>query len=127
MAPDPFTVQSAVDKAAAEGFFDNSPLAGKPLNLPRIEDPNWWITQRLRDDDIDRDALLPTVILLKRERDAMPDTLQALPTEEAVRAHLHEYNERVRRDRTENPHPSLLAPILDVEAWVDKWREGTLP
>lgn len=114
--------QNAIDKAAAEGLFDNLPLAGKPLRLPSTHDENWWIKQRLADHEFDRDALLPIVVLLRREHDDMEATVGALTSEDAVRDHLTDYNERVSRDRAENPHPRLLAPHVDVEEWVQRWR-----
>lgn len=118
---DPFALPSAIDKAAADGVFDNLPLSGKPLNLPATHDPDWWIKQRIEDGDVDRDALLPTVVLLRKERERMVQTVGLLRSEADVRAHIASYNERVKTDRRENPHPALLAPVLDEDEWVRIW------
>ncbi len=124
MTNDPFAIPSAIDKAAADGVFENLPLAGTPLNLPPSDDPMWWIRQRLEDDDVDRDALLPPVVLLRREHDEMKETVGLLRTEAEVRAHIADYNERVLRNRWESPHPTLLAPELDADAWVQWWTQN---
>ena len=111
----------AIDAAIARGDFDDLALAGKPLSLPAQDDPDWWIRQRIDDDDIDRNALLPVVVLLRREADDLDTTLAALDSEQAVRDYAEDYTSRVLRDRAENPLARMLAPTLDADIAVERW------
>lgn len=111
-----FEPDDAVSEAIARGDFDDLPGAGKPLDLPSRHDPNWWIRRRLQEDDIDRDALLPVVMLLRREHEGLDATLAELRDEHRVREVLEDYNRRVQDDRLRNPMARMLAPTVDVEA-----------
>ncbi|WP_347041012.1 DUF1992 domain-containing protein [Brachybacterium nesterenkovii] len=112
----------AIEAAIARGEFDDLPGAGKPLRLPSRHDPDWWIRQRLEGDDIDRDALLPVVMLLRREHDELPEVLAELRDEQQVRELLEDYNRRVQDDRLRHPMARMLAPTVDVEARLEQWR-----
>lgn len=116
-------VDGAVEEAIARGDFADLPGAGKPLDLPASHDPDWWIKQRLSEDDVDRDALLPVVVLLRREYERRDDTLAALRDEESAREYAEDFTARVRADRAANPLARMLAPELDAEAAVKRWRE----
>lgn len=116
-------VESAVDEAIARGDFEDLPGAGKPLDLPDHHDPDWWIKGRLEGEDVDRDALLPPVILLRREREGLEETLRVLRDESAVREYAEDFTARVLEDRAANPFACLLAPVLDPEDAVARWRE----
>ncbi|PZP14068.1 MAG: DUF1992 domain-containing protein [Brachybacterium faecium] len=114
--------EDPVDAAIARGDFDDLALAGKPLRLPARHDPDWWIKQRIDADDVDRDALLPVVVLLRREHDLRDETLAALLTEQDVRDYAEDYTRRVRDDRLRNPLARMLAPELDPDVAVERWR-----
>ncbi|MGY5764240.1 DnaJ family domain-containing protein [Brachybacterium sp. DNPG3] len=115
-------VDTEIEQAIARGDFDDLPGAGKPLRLPDTHDPDWWIRQRLDEDDVDRDALLPVVVLLRREHDRRDETLAALLDEQAVREYAEDFTARVREDRAANPLARMLAPELDPEVAVERWR-----
>lgn len=118
----PFRREDPVDAAIARGDFDDLALAGKPLHLPSRHDPDWWIKQRIDEDDVDRDALLPVVMLLRREHDRRADTLASLTTEQEVREYAADYTRRVRDDRLRNPLARMLAPEMDGDETVERWR-----
>ncbi|MFQ6484300.1 DnaJ family domain-containing protein [Brachybacterium epidermidis] len=121
--PDPFRPEDPVDAAIARGDFDDLALAGKPLRLPSRHDPDWWIKQRIDEEDVDRDALLPVVMLLRREYERREETLAVLPTELEVREYAEDYTRRVRDDRLRSPMARMLAPEMDPEEAVARWRE----
>lgn len=123
MAPDVARVESAIEQAISRGDFDDLPGAGKPLDLPTTHDPHWWIRQRLAEDDVDRDALLPVVMLLRREYERRDTTLAELATEQEVREFAAEFTERVHEDRRANPLARAMAPEMDPEDAVERWRE----
>lgn len=115
-------VEAALEEAIARGDFDDLPGAGKPLDLPDTHDPDWWIKQRLAGDDVDRDALLPPVVLLRREFERRDETLSELQDEQAVRDYAADFTERVHQDRRDNPFQHLLAPAWDEDDAVERWR-----
>ncbi len=124
MTPEEKRIEGALEAAIARGDFDDLPGAGEPLALPSTHDPDWWIKQRLAEDDVDRDALLPVVVLLRREHEGMDGTLAALQTEAQVREYLEDFNDRVRADRAANPLARMLAPEVEVEERLAAWREA---
>ena len=123
MDPDVARVESALEQAAKRGDFDDLPRAGKPLDLPARHDPDWWINQRIASGDIDRQALLPVVVLLRKEYEKRDATLEALPTARAAREYAEDFTERVHQDRRANPFQTMLAPAWDPDDAAARWRE----
>ena len=93
------------------------------MGLPDTHDPDWWINQRLASGDIDREALLPVVVLLRKEYERRAETLAGLPTEQSAREYAEDFTARVHEDRRENPFQVLLAPAWDGD---DAARSGAL-
>lgn len=123
MDPDVARVESAIEAAVRRGDFEDLPGAGKPLDLPDSHDPNWWINQRLANGDIDREALLPVVVLLRKEYERRAETLVELPSEQAAREYAADFTERVHQDRRANPFQKMLAPAWESEDAASLWRE----
>ena len=116
-------LESALEEAMRRGDFDDLPGAGEPLDLPDTHDPDWWITQRLADGDVDRDALLPVVMLLRREFDRREDTFAAMTSAQEVREYAQDYTRRVHQDRRDHPLQAMMAPDMDPETAVRRWRQ----
>lgn len=96
-----------VREAQERGEFDNLPGAGKPLDLGDPGDEDWWIKSVLRRENLERSAVLPPALLLRKEAAGFPDSLlQADRLRPAV-----------------GNLPPLLAKTVDVEAMVQSWRE----
>lgn len=123
MDPDVARVESAIEQAARRGDFDDLPGAGKPLDLPATHDPDWWVNQRIASGDIDRQALLPAVVLLRKEYEKRDETLAALPTAKAAREYAEDFTERVHQDRRATPFQRMLAPAWDPDEAAARWRE----
>ena len=92
------------------------------MGLPDTHDPDWWINQRLASGDIDREALLPVVVLLRKEYERRAETLAGLPTEQSAREYAEDFTARVHEDRRENPFQVLLAPAWDPGDAARQWR-----
>lgn len=117
-------IDRQIQEAEARGEFQNLPGAGKPIpGLDRPMHDDWWLHQHAAREHIGADAL-PPALRLSREVDDLPETLDALGTEAAVREAVDELNGRIRK--------ALIGPIegpplrfgpLDVEAAVAAWRE----
>ncbi|MGG5259489.1 DUF1992 domain-containing protein [Phycicoccus avicenniae] len=119
-------VERAIREAQERGEFDDLPGAGKPLRIEGTDDPLWWVRQLAEREQIDFTGALPPAVALRKEAATFPESLLELRTEESVRRVLEDFNHRVRRDRLRPPEgrmPPLLAPTVDVEEMVGRWRE----
>jgi hypothetical protein len=122
-------VERAIREAQERGEFDNLPGAGKPLqSLGNVDtdDPDWWVKGLVQREQLDLTGAMPPAIALRKERATFPESLLDLRSEEGVRAVLEDFNRRVRLDRLRpavGPLPPLLAPTVDVEEQVVRWRE----
>ena len=126
--------ESAIDRAIREaterGEFDNLPGAGKPLNLRNTGDPDWWLK-----DLVEREGIsVGGAVSLRREADSFPESLADLPTEQAVRAVLEDFNQRVKDDWRRpgvGKGSPVVARLVDVDDVVQQWhrmrREGRSP
>jgi hypothetical protein len=120
-------IDRQIREAIERGEFDNLPGAGKPLpGINGREDENWWIKQKLRDEDLS--PALPTVLSLRREVERLPETLADVRREEDAREIVEDLNERIRdsyRRRVDGP----LIPIrtVNVDEALDAWRRRRAP
>lgn len=123
MDPDVARVESAIEQAVRRGDFDDLPGSGRPLDLPESHDPDWWINQRLADGTIDRQALLPVVVLLRKEYEDRDATLAEMATERAARDYAEDFTRRVHEDRRRNPFQRMLAPAWEPDDAAARWRQ----
>jgi hypothetical protein len=118
-------VEAQIRAAQARGDFDDLPGMGKPLKLPEVHDPDWWIKSYVQREGIDTSALVHPTIALRREADTFPESLAELTTEEQVRAVLEDFNRRVvaewRRPQT-GPSLPVAARQVAVEPMIERWR-----
>jgi hypothetical protein len=49
-------IDRQIREATERGEFDNLPGAGKPLKLRYPNDPDWWIKQKIEDEDLHIDV-----------------------------------------------------------------------
>src|SRR4051812_5762566 len=118
-------VEAQIRAAQERGDFDDLPGKGKPLKLPEVHDPDWWIKSFVQREGIDTSALVHPTIALRREADAFPESLADLAVEERVRAVLEDFNRRVVAEwRRPLAGPSLpvVARQVAVEPMIDRWR-----
>jgi len=119
-------IERLIREATERGEFDNLRGAGKPLDLGSPDDPDWWIKQKLRAEGLDGAGAVPAVLSLRKEAAGFPESLREIRTEAGVRTVLEDDNDRCRRDRLmprDPKTPPLVAPILDVDAMVARWRQ----
>lgn len=117
--------EERIQAAIAEGKFDNLPGAGQPLTDTDNFTQERWLQQYLEREELDTLVTAPTVLGLRKEAQQFPQSLLEYADETAVREHLHDYNRRVKHNRM-HPDPqlpaSIIAPLIDVEEMVSKWR-----
>jgi hypothetical protein len=116
-------VEISIQQAMRRGDFDDLPGAGKPLTgLQNAYDPNWWIRQKIERERLT--GLGPPALTLRTEDAALDATLDAAPSEEAVRNTLSDFNARVIEARRQlQGGPPVVTSPRDVEAEVTRWRE----
>ncbi|WP_043500922.1 DUF1992 domain-containing protein [Georgenia sp. SUBG003] len=116
-------VDQLIRAAQERGEFDDLPGAGKPL--PGIDAPldeDWWVRQKIRDEGLPADALLPPALLLRKEVAGLPEAVRDLPTEEAVREAVREVNLRVAAWIRTPTGPVVPVSPADPEKVVTAWR-----
>jgi hypothetical protein len=119
------SVEAQIRVAQERGDFDDLPGKGKPLYLPAVHDPNWWVKSYVQREGIDTSALVHPTIALRREADTFPESLAVLTTEEQVRVVLEDFNQRVVAEwRRPMAGPSLpvVARQVAVESMLEQWR-----
>ena len=118
-------VEAQIRAAQERGDFDDLPGAGKPLKLPAVHDPDWWVKSYVQREGIDTSALVHPTIALRREADTFPESLAVLTSEAQVREVLEDFNRRVTAEwRRPIAGPSLpvVARQVAVEPLVERWR-----
>lgn len=127
--PQPYN-ESWVDKQIREaqerGEFDNLPGHGKPLtNLGDPNDPDWWVRDLVRRENLDMTGALPGPLALRKEAAGFPESLADVRTEAEAREILDDFNLRVRADRLRPAFgalPPLLARTVDIDEVLEGWR-----
>jgi len=118
-------VEAQIRAAQERGDFDDLPGAGKPLDLPEVHDPDWWVKSYVRREGIDTSALVHPTIALRREADSFPESLASLTREDQVRAVLEDFNRRVTaewRRPVAGPSLPVVARQVAVEPLIERWR-----
>ncbi|MEC3914790.1 DnaJ family domain-containing protein [Nocardia sp. CDC160] len=114
-------IDKQVREATERGEFDNLPGAGKPIPAGAA-DENWWIRSYLKREGAAADALLPESIVLRRERERMPETVRDMASEAEVRAAVAELNDRIVQWLRMPTEPHVPIGPLKVEDVVETWR-----
>ena len=120
--------ESSIDRQLREaqerGEFDNLEGIGKPLpDAGREYEEDWWVRDWVRREG-EASGVLPATLALRREVEDLPQIVDRLRYEAAVRDRVAEINERIRKARVgllDGP-PVILKP-LDADDVVRGWRE----
>jgi hypothetical protein len=117
-------VQSQVQRAANAGEFDNLALAGKPLTrLAAPHDPDWWVKDFIRREQIETDALLPPAMLLRKEKQKVQETVARMRRESEVREYLTDLNQRIRVSIRDTTGPVVPVGMVNEEAILAQWQD----
>ena len=104
-------VEVAIQQAIRRGDFDDLPGAGKPLDLGRPNDPDWWIRRKIESERLT--GLGPPAIMLRAEDAELDDRLDAMGSAHDVR--------HARMQLLGGP--PVVTALRDVDAEVGRWRE----
>jgi hypothetical protein len=115
-------VEKQIREAQERGEFDDLPGKGKPLpGLEDADDEDWWVRGYLRREGVSTEALLPEALLLRKQLEKLDETVAGLPTEQAVREHVHELNRQIRRARIMPSGPPVMLRLARVDEVLDRW------
>lgn len=114
-------VEIQIQRAIADGEFDNLPGAGKPIpGIDRPHDPDWWIKRLIERERI---SVLPPALALRTEDALLDDELDRVTTPEGVRSRIEDFNARIIDARRQlQGGPPVITPLRDIEHEVEAWR-----
>jgi len=116
-------VEQQISRGLARGDFDDRPGAGKPLPYRSPDETGYeWVVEKARKENLDVFGMLPPGLALRKEREDLPRRAAQLPSEEAVRALVEDFNARVAQHwRRPQLRADVVPGMADVEAVVDGW------
>jgi hypothetical protein len=115
-------VDLQVRRAMERGDFDDLPGKGKPLDLPPVHDPDWWVKRLIEREKLS--GIAPPAIALRREDAELQETIDREATEAGVRRLVEDFNRRVVEARRQlTGGPPVVTKLRDVDAEVAAWRE----
>jgi len=109
-------------EAEKAGKFDDLPGAGKPLKLADQHDPDWWVKDFIRRENIDTEALLPPEVLLRKEKAQVREKVAKMRRESQVREYLEDLNKRIVVAIRDTTGPVIPVGKIDAEAALEQWR-----
>ncbi len=103
------------------GEFDNLPGAGKPIDLGRPGDADWWLRRKLEKEDLT--GAMPTSLRLRREKQDIQQTLADVRTRELARDLIEDLNARIKDSNARQVErvPIYTRP-LDVDEVLAEWQ-----
>jgi hypothetical protein len=114
-------VEITIQQAMRRGDFDDLPGAGKPLDLGRPDDPDWWIRRKIERERLT--GLGPPALTLRTENAEVEARLDATGSEQRVRELLADFNARIVEARRQlQGGPPVVTPTRDIEQEVADWR-----
>ena len=115
-------VEAQIRRAQNAGEFDDLAGAGKPLQLADQHDPDWWVKDFIRRENIETDALLPPAVLLRKEKQQVHDKVRGMRRESEVRDYLAELNRRILISIRDTTGPVVPVGTVDEEAILAQWK-----
>ncbi|MFF0338269.1 DUF1992 domain-containing protein [Kribbella sp. NPDC004875] len=115
-------VESQIKLAQNQGEFDNLPGAGKPLKLADQHDPDWWVKDFIRREDVETEALLPPAVQLRKEKQHVHEKVRGMRRESEVREYLADLNKRIRVSIRDTTGPVVPTGPVNEEAVIAQWR-----
>jgi hypothetical protein len=115
-------VESQIKLAQNQGEFENLPGAGKPLKLADGHDPDWWVKDFIRREDVETEALLPPAVLLRKEKQQVYEKVRGMRRESEVREYLADLNSRIRLSIRDTTGPVVPTGPVNEDAIIAQWR-----
>lgn len=114
-------VEAQIKRAQNAGEFDDLAGAGKPLKLAESHDPDWWVKDFIRREQIETEALLPPAVLLRKEKQQVYEKVRGMRREAEVRDYLADLNKRILISIRDTTGPVVPVGTVDEEAILAQW------
>jgi hypothetical protein len=114
-------IDRQIEKARADGAFENLPGEGKPLtDMEEVYDPGWWAKKLVQREQI---SMLPPALEIRRNVERAMEDIGTRDDEKQVREKLEALNAEIARAnaRVTTGPPTQIGP-LDIEAIIEAWR-----
>lgn len=115
-------VDAQIRRAQNAGEFDDLPGAGKPLKLADQHDPDWWVKDFIRREDVETAALLPPAVQLRKEKQQVQDKVRGMRRESEVRDYLADLNKRILVSIRDTTGPVVPVGTVDEDAVLTQWQ-----
>ncbi|MDP9826892.1 DnaJ family domain-containing protein [Kineosporia succinea] len=118
-------VERQLREARERGAFDNLEGMGKPLrtDLATPFSAQQWARDWIEREGGDLAALLPPLLVLRKERAALHQTLPAFRTEKELRETVADFNHRLLDEyRRPMDGPLIAVGVIDADEIVAAWR-----
>jgi hypothetical protein len=115
-------VEAQIKRAQHAGEFDDLAPAGKPLPLPDGHDPDWWVKDFIRRENIETDALLPSAMQLRKEKQQIHEKVRGMRREAEVREYLADLNQRIKLAIRDTTGPVVPTGPVNEDAVIAQWR-----
>src|SRR3954462_1274540 len=121
-------VDQQITQAQARGAFENLSAAGKPLPRRVREQTTYeWALEWARRENGNAHGMLPAGPAPREGGGGPPEGVERLPSEDAVRGVVDEFNERVAAHwRRPADRADAVPGMADLDALLGHWR-GTRP
>lgn len=116
-------IERQIREARERGAFDNLEGAGKPLRgLNRSFTAEEWARDWVQRSGGDLEALLPPLLLLRKERAALLGALPTFASEKELRDLIADFNHRLLDQYRRPMDGSLIAVgVIDADETVAQW------
>lgn len=116
-------IDRQIREAQERGAFDNLRGAGQPLRDFSRDGEDWFARGLMERENLS--PVLPTTLSLRREVEALPESLADVRFEHQVREVIADLNERIRESyRRHSDGPRLIIRLVDEDEAVRGWRES---
>jgi len=116
-------IDHQIRQAQDQGAFDGLAGAGRPLPRRDREQTSYeWALEWARRENGGADGMLPPGLALRKERDGLPEVVERLPSEDAVRAVVEDFNDRVAAHwRRPADRADAVPGMADLDALLEHW------
>ena len=122
-------IDNQITRAREDGAFEGLDGAGKPLPRREREQTSYdWALEWAKRENADVAGMLPTGLVLRKEREELPALVARQTSEDAVRALVAAHNARVDQ-YYRRPVEGVWVPVgmADADEVVDEWRRTRPP
>jgi hypothetical protein len=117
-------IDQQIQEAEERGAFDNLPGAGQPLpNRGEADDGLAWLRDKLHQEGVPTDELLPTPLKLRSQRERLAESVPGFRSEHEIRDAVAELNHRIMEWRRLPLGPPIFVPLVNEEEMLERWRD----